>query len=171
MTANIIDIETFEEGLSAFKEGKFSKSIHDLSKVIRLDPKKEIAYLTRGVAYIQTDKLDLALSDFEKAIELNPVNRRAFHLRGIDYLMKGENDKALRDFDRAIDLDSRYGAAYLSRARVLNEMGYTGEADDDMDMVVRLTKENMEIFSSENNIWSSNHLRLEAEGIIGEIER
>jgi len=170
-TAHTNITETFDEGLLAFREGEFSKSICDLSKAIRLDPEKAVAYLTRGVAYMKTDRVNLALDDFEKAIELNPTYRRAYHLRGIAYHMKGAREKALRDFDKAIELDPEYGAAYLSRANVHSEMGHTDEADDDMEIVARLTEKNIETFANENNVWRSRHLRLEAEGILGEIER
>jgi Tfp pilus assembly protein PilF len=120
---------------------------------------------------MKTERVNLALDDFEKAIELNPTYRRVYHLRGIAYHMKGEREKALRDFDKAIELDPEYGAAYLSRANVHSEMGHSDEADEDMDMVARLTEKNTETFANENNVSRSRHLRLEAEGILGEIER
>lgn len=41
----------------------------------------------------------------------------------------------------------------------------------EMEMVARLTEKNIETFANENNVWRSRHLRLEAEGILGEIER
>ena len=160
-----------EGAISSFTKGEYSKSICDLSKTLKLDPKHERAYLTRGVAYMNTDRANLALDDFDKAIETKPEYERAYHLRGIAHTAIGDLEKALRDFDKAIELNPEYGAAYLSRANVHAEMGHNEEAGEDMEMVARLTEKNVEIFAEENNVWRSRHLRLEAEGILGEIER
>jgi len=162
---------TFEEGMSAFAKGKFSESISDLSKAIRIDPEKEVAYLTRGVAYMRTDRPKLAIDDFDKVVELNLKNRRAYHLRGHAHFLTGDKEKALSDFDKAIELDPEYGVAYVSRANLYTEMGQGENAEQDVEMVVLLSEKNLGTFANENNILRSNHLRLEAEGIVGEIER
>jgi len=162
---------TFEDGMSAFTKGEFSESIRGLSEAITLDPDKEVAYLTRGVAYMKTDRADMAIDDFDKAIELNPTNRRAYHLRGHAYYVTGHREKALHDFDKAIELDSEYGAAYLSRANLHTELGNGEEAEQDMEAVILLKEKNLGTFANENNILRSRHLRMEAEGILGEIDR
>jgi len=161
----------FEESMNAFRRGEFSETIGGLSEAIRLEPNKEVAYLTRGVAYMKTDKAHLAIDDFDKAIELNPEHRRAYHLRGHAHYVIGDRKKALQDFDKAIELDPEYGAAYMSRANLHTELGHGEKAEEDMEMVVLLTEKNMGTFANENNILRSKHLRLEAEGIVGEIDR
>ena len=75
------------------------------------------------------------------------------------------------DMDKAIELNPEYGAAFLSRANLRSDMGYVEEAAEDMEMAARLTEKNIQTFADENNVWRSRHLRLESEGILGEIDR
>jgi len=162
--------DAFYEGLNAFRKGNYGKSICDLSKALLLDPNHELAHLTRGVAYINTDRANLAIDDFTRAIETNPAYGRAYHLRGIAYATLGDLEKAERDFDKAIELKPEYGAAYLSRANLLSGMGQDEKADADMEMVSRLTEKNVQSFAHTNNVWRSTHMRREAEEITGEVE-
>ncbi|MDY6950227.1 MAG: tetratricopeptide repeat protein [Thermodesulfobacteriota bacterium] len=161
----------FEDGLSAFTKGEFGESISGLSAAIGRNPDKEIYYLTRGVAYMKTEKSNLAIDDFDKAIELNPTNRRAYHLRGHAFYVTGDSEKALHDFDKAIELDPEYGAAYLSRANLHTEMGNGEKAEQDMETVILLKEKSLGTFANEHNILRSRHLRMEAEGVLGEIDR
>lgn len=163
--------DAFYEGLAAFRKGNYGESICDLSGALLLDPGHELARLTRGVAYMNTDRVKLAIDDFSKAIETNPVYGRAYHLRGMAYATLGDLERAERDFDKAIELKPEYGAAYLSRANLLSQMGQEERAKEDMKMVTRLTEKNVQTFADTNNVWRSRHLRLEAEEIVGEIER
>jgi tetratricopeptide (TPR) repeat protein len=112
-----------------------------------------------------------AVADLDRAAELHPENARVYHLRGIAYTKLGEREKGLRDLDKAISLNPEYGAAFLSRANVHSELGHTEESDEDMEMAVLLEEKNLQTFADENNIWRSRHLRLEAEGIVAEIDR
>jgi Tfp pilus assembly protein PilF len=144
--------EMLGQALSSFTKGEYSESICNLSKILLLDPKHQLAYLTRGVAYTKTDRVNLAIQDFDRAIETNPEYDRAYHLRGVAYASLGEHEKAVQDFDKAIALNPEYGAAYLSRANVHAEMGHDEEAQEDMEMVKRLTAKNVQGFAEQNNV-------------------
>jgi hypothetical protein len=67
----------------------------------------------------------------------------------------------MADFDRAITLDPEYGAAYYSRATLMAKQGQQEAAVADMQMVAHLTNRNLQSFANENNVWQSNHLRVE----------
>ena len=120
---------------------------------------------------MEAGKFYEAIADFDKGAELNSENARVYHLRGIAYAKLGEYEKGLRDFDKAIELSPEYGAAFLSRANVHSELGHKEEADEDMETVAFLEEKNLQTYADENNVWRSRHLRLEAEGILAEIDR
>ena len=46
--------------------------LHDLTKVIELNPNHADAYYSRGAAKESLGKLEEAIQDYSKAIELNP---------------------------------------------------------------------------------------------------
>jgi tetratricopeptide (TPR) repeat protein len=89
-------------------------------------------------------------------------NARAYHLRGLAYEKSGDNAKALDDFNKALELNPEYGAVYYSRANLHNKMGQTELAIDDIQMVTHFSEVNIESFANENNVWRSQHLRLES---------
>ena len=59
-------------------------------------------------------------------------------------------------------MKSNYGAVYYSRASLNNKMGRTARATEDIRMVIHLTEVNIETVAYDNNIWRSQHLRLES---------
>ena len=108
------------------------------------------------------NRLEEALDDFNRAIGIDPDYARAFHLRGLVAEKQGADARALEDFSRAIDIDPEYGAAYHSRATLHTKMGHEDLAVEDIAMVQHLTNKNIETVANENNIWRSQHLRLES---------
>jgi tetratricopeptide (TPR) repeat protein len=127
-----------------------------------MEPRHTLAYLSRGSAFFRLDQLDEAIADFDRAIQLNPNLARSYHLRGLAK-EKQENDaEAMTDFEKAIELDPEYGAAYYSRATLHTKMGNEDLAVDDIKMVEFLTNKNIETFAGENNVWRSQHMRLES---------
>ncbi|MGD9351078.1 MAG: tetratricopeptide repeat protein, partial [Desulfobacterales bacterium] len=75
---------------------------------------------------------------------------------------QGNENAAITDFEKAIELDPEYGAAYYSRATLHAKMGNEDQAVDDIKMVEFLTNRNIESFANENNVWRSQHMRLES---------
>ncbi|GBC59883.1 hypothetical protein DENIS_0824 [Desulfonema ishimotonii] len=96
---------------------------------------------------------------------------RAYHLRALVHEKLGETERALRDFDRAIEIDPEYGAAYYSRAMMREKLGQADAAFEDIRMYTHLTEKNLSEFASENNMWQSRHLALEASGIADVMSR
>jgi tetratricopeptide (TPR) repeat protein len=151
----------FEEGMTDFVNHNYGQSIERLSQAIELDPAFTLAFKSRGAAYMRLNKAEEAIADFSTVVKMDPGNARAYHLRGLAYEKTGNNDKALDDFNQALVLKSNYGAVYYSRANLNNKMGRTEQATEDIQMVTHLAEVNIESFSNANNIWRSQHLRLE----------
>ena len=162
MSDNNIAKEKFEEGMADFASHHYGRSIDLLSQAIELDPRFTLALKSRGAAYLKLDKIQEAIADLNTVIEIAPDNARAFHMRGLAYNKSGDFDKALVDFNQALELNPDYGTAYYSRATLHNKMGHPDLATEDIQMVTQLSEVNIESFANENNVWRSQHLRLES---------
>ena len=154
--------DIFNDGMYEFINNNLERSIEILSEVAELDPGRKLTFVSRGSAYLKLDQLEKALEDFNHAIEIDPEYARAFHLRGLVEEKQGADARALEDFSRAIEIDPEYGAAYHSRATLHTKMGHEDLAVEDIAMVQHLTNKNIETYANDNNIWRSQHLRLES---------
>lgn len=154
--------ELYNEGMVEFLGNNFDKCVMILSQAADLDNSNKLVYVSRGAAYLRLNRAEEALTDFNRAIEIDDRYARAFHLRGLVEEMRGDDTKALADLTRAIEIDPEYGAAYNSRAALHTKMGNENLAMEDVVMIQHLTGKNLESLANENNIWHSQHLRLEA---------
>jgi tetratricopeptide (TPR) repeat protein len=161
MSNNNLAREKFEEGMTDFVARNYGRSIDLLSQAIELDPRFTLALKSRGAAYLKLDKVREAIADLNAVIELAPENARAYHMRGLAFDKSGDYDRALEDFGQALKLNPDYGAAYYSRASLHNKLGHSDLAGQDIQMVTHLSEVNIESFANENNVWRSQHLRLE----------
>jgi tetratricopeptide (TPR) repeat protein len=149
-------------GMFAFLKNDYKESIKQLSEAIKADPEHTLSFMSRGSAYFRLDRLDEAIADFDRAIQLNPGLARPYHLRGLAKERLGNDAGAIADFEKAIELDPEYGAAYYSRATLHTKMGNEDMAVEDIKMVEFLTNKNIEAFANDNNVWRSQHMRLES---------
>jgi len=161
MTANIDLQNRFNEAMAAFVGNRFDESISILGEIIKLDPTHKLALTARGSAHLKRKDPRSAVSDFTRAIEIDSSYARAYHLRGLARESLGEDESALADFDSAVRIDPVYGAAYYSRAALCTKLGREDQAAEDMETVAHLTSANIAVFANENNVWQSEHLRVE----------
>ena len=161
MSNNNLAKEKFDEGMTDFVNHNYGRSIEHLSRAIELDPKFTLALKSRGAAYLKLDKVQEAIADINAVIDLAPDNARAYHMRGLAYDKSGDLDGALEEFNHALELNPDYGAVYYSRANLHTKMGHPELAAEDIRMVTHLSEVNIESFANENNLWRSQHLRLE----------
>jgi tetratricopeptide (TPR) repeat protein len=171
MTHNNSINDNFKNGMAEFINNKYAESIKEFTKAIEIDPEFSLAYVSRGAAMMKVQKFEESIRDFDHAIELDPDYPKAYHLRGLARIELGDSEGALKDFGTAIDLDPDYGPAYYSRAALQLKLGKEDLATDDIRMVQVLTEMNTQKFANENNIWRSQHLRLEEMGVANPMER
>ena len=160
----------FAEGMSEFAGTRYDKSIELLTRAMTMDPGHMLAVVGRGAAYLKLDLLDQARDDFDRAIRMDSGYARAYHMRGLVSEKRGDDQTALADFNRAIELNPEYGAAYYSRATLHAKMANTEMAQEDIEMVAHLGTHNLESFMNENNLWQTQHMRVE-DAIGTELER
>jgi len=171
MTHNDSLNKTFERGMDAFVNDDFSDSVEEFTKVIRINPDFSLAYVSRGAALMKMKKLEESIADFNHAIELDAEYPKTYHLRGLAREEVEDHEGALEDFGKAIDLDPDYGQAYYSRAALQIKLGREDLATEDLQMVNVFIEMNTQAFANENNIWRSQHLRLEEMGVADPMDR
>lgn len=148
--------------MSEYVAGDYGKSVQRFSEVLSLDPGHTQALTARGAGNLKLNAAGDAVEDFNRVIELDPTYARAYHLRGLAREAQGDDAGAEADFGAAIELAPEYGAAYFSRATLRTKTGREDMATEDMAMVAHLTNRNIETFANENNVWRSQHLRVES---------
>ncbi len=154
--------DLFANAMSNLMRDKLGMSIDLLDEILRADPDDKPALLARGSLYLKMGNAKSAKTDFSRVLEIYGNHPKAHYLRGLAREMEGDDSEALSDFNQAIDIDPEYAAAYYSRATLLTKMGREAEASGDMKTVAQLTNANIESFANENNIWRSNHLRIDS---------
>ena len=170
MKQNHLHSSVFESAMMAFATNDYERAIKLFTQVINEDANPVLSRLSRGAAYLKKDMLDSAWNDFNHAVTLDPNYARAYHMRGLVSEKKGDDAAALADFDRAIELDPEYGAAYYSRAALHTKRADPDKAYDDIQMVTHLGDRNMATYMNENNVWQTQHMRVE-DAIETELQR
>lgn len=161
MNDNTAKNDNLSQALNAFARGDYEQSIRILDKALADNPDHRLSLLCRGSALLKSRRLDEALDDFDRVIALYPDYARAYHLRGVVKANRGDDLAALADFDEAIKIDAAYGAAYASRATVHQRLGHDDPATEDLAMVANLTRVNLENYAVDNNVWQTDHMRVE----------
>ncbi len=128
----------FDEGVAAYVKNELKTSIQLFSRALKYDSKFELAYVSRGAAYLKLKKAKQAMADFNRAIKLYPDYARAYHLRGLVFEKMGETARAYQDFDRALEIDPDYGPAYHSRDLLISEGGQEDFSLEELDIINHL---------------------------------
>jgi Tfp pilus assembly protein PilF len=128
----------FDEAVAAFVKDEFKNCIQLFSQAVKYDSKFELAYVSRGAAYLRLGKVKKAMADFNRALRLYPDYARAYHLRGLAYEKMGDMAKAYQDFDRALEIDPDYGAAYHSRDLLVSKGEQTDFSLEELDIINHL---------------------------------
>jgi tetratricopeptide (TPR) repeat protein len=162
MTDNTKAKERYTEAMGFFVAENYDEAIRLLGDAIAEDETFTLALVSRGAAHMRSNRTGEAIADFNRALDIDDGNAKAFHLRGLAHEQHGDDAAAESDFNRAIELDPEYGAAYFSRATLHTKTGQEDQALEDMQMVAHLTDRNIAEFANDNNVWRSQHLRVEA---------
>jgi tetratricopeptide (TPR) repeat protein len=91
-------------GLSANLEHTYEAVIHDLDKVLTLDPEFSFAWYNRGYINSRMGNYRDAIDDFSKAIALRNDFAEAFYNRGLISILLSENHPGCLDLSRAGEL-------------------------------------------------------------------
>ncbi len=128
----------FKNAQRLFIKGKIRESITAFSRAIDAGETTEIAYLSRGVAYLQARHEEDAIKDFSAAVQMNDDNVRAHFYRGIAYMTKNHYKEAIVDFDTTIQIQPDNIAAYMARGAAYAQIGNEVEAKKNIQIAAAI---------------------------------
>jgi tetratricopeptide (TPR) repeat protein len=154
------------------KQPDEERALEDLTEAIRLDGKFAEAYCVRGLVYNARQTNEAAKKDFNAAIRLlQPSTAQDYWLRGMAYwgLSSLGNESALAtavaDMTAAIQVDSKYYAAFNTRAALYNLKKEYDKAIDDTTEAIRI---NPRFFFAYRNRGVAHYSRREYEKAIAD---
>lgn len=151
-----ISAQFFYEGVDLSNKGDHKGAIEKHDKAIELDANYAVFHGNRGLAKLklglQKGNLNLyheSIVDCTRAIQLDKNYAEAYHIRGSagHCLALHESDNldrtsllkgAIVDYSKAIDLDPNNAVFRQSRGLAYRELGRTQEADEDLNMAIKL---------------------------------
>jgi len=114
-----------------YSEQNYDETIDNFTSAIRLKPNNARYYNYRCWAFVVKGDAKSALSDCNKSLELQPDNPGTLDSRGLAHFAQGNYQAALKDYNKTIQLDSAAWSTHLNRARVLEILGNTSQAEAD----------------------------------------
>lgn len=129
----------FRTAQRLFVSGKITESIHAFTKAIRSGDRSEIAFLSRGAAYLKNHEPDKAINDFSRVVKMNDKNLRAHYYRGIAYLTIDDYKDAIADFNKTLELKPDYIPAFFARGTAYAQMGRDDEATKNIKTALMLS--------------------------------
>ena len=131
------------------------RSIRELNRAIRREPKNSSLRVERGDHYRERGKMHHAnaLRDYGDAIRLDPDCAEAYFGRGLVYVREGKYREAIRDYERAVRLNftlshADYAEAYHDRGQAYFNKGEYDRAIQDFDKVICLDSGRTVIYPS-----------------------
>lgn len=113
----------FEDAQRLMIEGRLNESIDAFSEAIKTGENTDIAFLSRGVAYLKNHETDNAIEDFSEVVKRNDHNVKAHFYKGIAYMAKQYYEEAISEFDKTIELAPENGAAFFARGTAYAQIG------------------------------------------------
>ncbi len=112
-----------------YSEQNYDETIDNFNSAIRLKPNNARYYNYRCWAFVVKGDAQSGLSDCNKSLELQPDNPGTLDSRGLAHFALGNYQIALKDYNKTIQLDSEAWSTHLNRARILEILGDTLQAE------------------------------------------
>ena len=117
-----------------YLERNYEEAVDNFNSAIRLDPSNARYYNYRCWALVLNGDAKSALSDCKKSLQLRPDDPNTLDSRGLAHFALGNYQAALKDYNRTIQLDSAAWSTHLNRARLLEILGNTSQAEADRNI-------------------------------------
>jgi len=144
--------------------GDTNKSIADIQRAKKIDPKNWKPYLLLGAVEMSTKNYDLALKSLDEAAKIKPDDYRIFKARAIVRLMQNNLKTSIADCNTAVRLSPEAADAYHVRSSVNLRSGNSVEALKDLDTAIGLDAKDTGQFVSRgilNAMRGANDLAME----------
>jgi tetratricopeptide (TPR) repeat protein len=99
------------------------RAIEDLSRIVEIDPRNEIARAAIGNLRAETGDQTGALREFLALVEVNPANAEAWFNLGFIYDQRDELEDAERCFRKSVELKPSIDRAWYGLGLVLVRSG------------------------------------------------
>ena len=128
------------KGQNCFGAGDYKGAIASYTKVIELDSKNVLAYVTRGASYANLGKFQEAFNDSDRAIKLDPDTEyaTAFITRGAACNNLGKYKQAIKDFNMVLKMNPKNHDAYLGRGASYSHLGDYKKAVEDWKTAAKM---------------------------------
>lgn len=139
--------ELFRNAHRILLDGRYQESISAFTESIDAGGKTEIAFLSRGVAFLKTGQIDKAIEDFGTVLSMNSSNIRAYFYRGMAFMAKNDFESSIADFNRTIELQPDHGAAFFARGSAYAQIGNEYEAAMNIKTAIIFSATSMQGFN------------------------
>lgn len=102
----------YEKAVELRQSGNAEEAIKALNTVIRNNP-THLAYLERGMAYVETGRYDDAIADLTEVLKARPNMRGALWSRGMAYNKSGNKGYGRRDIEKSAELGNNQAKKWL----------------------------------------------------------
>ncbi len=113
-------------------------ALSDLDEAIRLQPKTDDFYESRGDLLFELRRFDEASRDYQKCIELSPGEAFGYISLGRVAAEKKDYEEAIRQYTYCTKLSANYNVSYRFRAEAYAKQGKWREAVDDIITCLQL---------------------------------
>ncbi len=103
-------------GANAYESGDYRQAIVYHTKALRVNPKDDLAYLSRGKARIRLGLHEQARQDLVKAMKLNSGRTEAFYLIGNSFFHEKRFKDAISFYEQYLSIDSGYENVWFNAA-------------------------------------------------------
>jgi tetratricopeptide (TPR) repeat protein len=136
------------------QRGEFDAAITDFERAISVAPENPVAYLYRGLNYINKHDLDRAIADFTDVTKLAPNDSTAYKLRGYAYVYKQDFDHAISDLTKVIELATALDA-YGTRGLAYAAKGSYDAALADYDEAIKLDSKSAKVLDDRGEAYAN----------------
>jgi tetratricopeptide (TPR) repeat protein len=119
---------------------RYDSAVYHFSEAIQLNPKEDLYYVNRGLAFLNWGKTDSAAIDFQKALKINPDNSLAAY--NLTLLNPENSSESLEQLNRIISSNPRLPYAFASRAFYYFQQENYHLAIQDYDTAILLDENN-----------------------------
>ncbi len=141
--------QLFQRALDLKFNRNFPEAEKILKKIVKDDPKYEVAYMAMAELQADTKRYDISLNNLAKVVKLNPDNQKAWrHMGFIELYVKNNMSHALEFLTRALNLDHADPEVYRMMGDLSQQMNQFDDAIELLEIGLKLSPSNAEILSS-----------------------
>lgn len=164
----------YEEGVKAYDEGEYEKSLDYFGREIKDNPKSYKAIYYRALIFKIQNKYAPALKEINNAIKYIPSKDKellsgAYQIRGDIYHEIDNYDKCLEDYATAVKLTPENPDVYTSRGQIYFEMDQYLNAEEDYKHALKIDESLPEAYAALGRNYIFQKKYSEAEKVLNQL--